>query len=127
LEKGGELMRNSTKIDPKVRSLVNELQRLGIETFSSCQGHLESGLKYPWIDIVPEDARKLLSLVTWYNIQVYKKKAKSKVVWIILPRATMRLKPDENGFSLKELQESAMDFAKKLQELKNIPKLPGTS
>ena len=123
---GVKNMSNRERFDPRIKDLVAELQRLGIETFSSCEGHVDEGSKYPWIDIVSKHAEEILRIVAWYNTQVYRNETESEVLWTILPRATMKLQPEKNGFSLEELQQSAVEFAKKLQGLKKIPKLPGT-
>lgn len=37
-------------IDPGIKDLVLQLNRLGIITTASCEGHLTHGLCYPWVD-----------------------------------------------------------------------------
>jgi len=113
-------------VDPKIKELVIGLRALGIETIHSCQGHSGEGhgLPYPWIDLQPKDANKLLKVVYWYNIRAYQKRNINKVIaWTILPRATIRLMPERKDIPLEKLQKSAVDFGKKIQKLKDIPKL----
>jgi hypothetical protein len=116
-----------TLIDPKIKDLVIGLMFLEIQTIQSCQGHsgYGHGLPYPWVDINPKSAGKLLRIVYWYNIRAYQKNKDTNkaVTWILLPRATIRLRPERKDFSLEELQEGAIDFGIKLQGLKKIPKL----
>ncbi len=38
-------------IDPEIKDTVIALNLMGIETRASCEGHLDHGLSYPWIDI----------------------------------------------------------------------------
>ncbi|MGH2507769.1 MAG: hypothetical protein ACRDHZ_10270 [Ktedonobacteraceae bacterium] len=42
------------RIDDGIFEMVVALNVLGITTRQSCQGHLEWGLPYPWVDINPE-------------------------------------------------------------------------
>ncbi|GHO50876.1 hypothetical protein [Ktedonospora formicarum] len=41
-------------IDDGILTTVVALNVLGIHTTGSCEGHIEWGLPYPWIDIQPE-------------------------------------------------------------------------
>lgn len=110
------------KLDPKIKDLVIGLLGLKIKAFLSCEGHRQEGFHYPWVDVEYGDKEKLLRIVAWYNVQAYSHKTKSKVVWVILPRATMRLMPDKNGFTLTELQASAMEFGQRIRGLNKIPR-----
>jgi hypothetical protein len=38
-------------VDPEIKKPVAAFYLLGIKTTGSCQGHQDSGLSYPWIDI----------------------------------------------------------------------------
>jgi hypothetical protein len=38
-------------VDEHIRSIVAALQLHGITTFASCEGHLDHGCSYPWVDI----------------------------------------------------------------------------
>lgn len=38
-------------IDPGIIELVAGLNLIGVNTTASCEGHLDWGLPYPWIDI----------------------------------------------------------------------------
>lgn len=46
------------KIDTGIFETVVTLNMAGIATRASCQGHLDWGLPYPWIDLEPEMAFK---------------------------------------------------------------------
>lgn len=39
------------EIDPKIKETVGALNILGYSTTGSCEGHLNRGLLYPWVDI----------------------------------------------------------------------------
>jgi hypothetical protein len=41
---------NGCEIDSEIKELVVLLNCMGIKTVSSCQGHLEYGYRYHWID-----------------------------------------------------------------------------
>lgn len=56
-------------IDEGIFETVVALNVLGITTRQSCQGHLEWGLPYPWIDIHPEVESKYR--LHQYLIQFY--------------------------------------------------------
>lgn len=45
-------------IDDGIFETVVALNMLGITTRASCEGHLEWGLPYPWIDVESEDTTK---------------------------------------------------------------------
>ncbi len=113
--------RKKMNLDQKISILVMNLLRLGIRSLSSCQGHRNHGLPYPWVDIDSCDAKKVVNLVTWYNLLVYRKETRSRVPWIILPRATFRIMPEQRELDLKVLQTSAEDFGAKIRTLKRIP------
>ena len=116
-EKGGP-------IEAKIKDLVIGLRRLEIDTSMSCEGHLKKGISHPWVDVEKKDRDKLLRIVYWYNIQVHNHKTKSRIAWVAfpkLPRAEMRLMPGRRDVSLKELQDSAVEFGKKIQNLEKIP------
>lgn len=98
-------------IEPSIKPLVEALQKHGVKTLSSCEGHLDEdhGLgreRYPIISFTG-----LLPECMWDIIIRYG--------WIVIdwPDGTRSLKitreaKDEE--ELKELQQSAMDLAKAL-------------
>lgn len=49
-------------IDQEIKETVIALNLMGIETISSCGGHLDHGLPYPWIEIqtYPPQIRKMM-------------------------------------------------------------------
>ncbi|RLC80355.1 MAG: hypothetical protein DRI61_05940 [Chloroflexi bacterium] len=114
------------RLDPKIRDLVMGLQRIGIRTELSCQGHFKRGFPYPWVDSDLRDWPKLFKVVAWYNLQVHDRRTRSKVVWVIMPRPffkLVRLMPDVRNFSLRELQRSAVEFGRMLRKLRGVPEL----
>jgi hypothetical protein len=50
-------------IDKEIKDTVIALNLMGIETTGSCEGHLDRGFAYPWIDIqtYPSEVRKMMS------------------------------------------------------------------
>src|ERR1035437_6045436 len=53
------------EIDPNIKDTVTALRALGFHTNASCEGHLDRGLKAPWVDVgtVPEDVEQAMKLV----------------------------------------------------------------
>jgi len=53
------------EIDPGIKGTIVALQALGFETHASCEGHLDHGMKAPWVDIgtVPRDVAPYLRTV----------------------------------------------------------------
>ena len=49
-------------IDTEIKDTVIALNLMGIETEASCEGHLDRGLSYPWIDIqiYPPEVKKMM-------------------------------------------------------------------
>jgi len=49
-------------IDERIKETVAALKCMGFETEASCEGHLERGVKAPWVDFSPfsEDRKKVL-------------------------------------------------------------------
>lgn len=123
-EETERMKRNMEKcLEPKIKPLVIELNRLGIKTSQSCQGHNDRGDPYPWVNFQKEEWGKVLKIVQWYNT-----KGRGILFWEILPIAFIRIKPTRKNntdkpFTLEELQESALHFAKKISELKEIPEI----
>lgn len=50
-------------LDPEIAEPVAALQRYGILTLQSCQGHAQRGLPYPWVQIHPQHAPRLDALL----------------------------------------------------------------
>ncbi|MCX6764841.1 MAG: hypothetical protein NTU58_04050 [Candidatus Nealsonbacteria bacterium] len=110
-------------LKPKVKSLVIELRRLGIETVWSCQGYTGWGNNFPWICVAIKDLDRVKIIVNLYNKTVEQsKEEKNRIFWTIL-NSPAALIPNMQGknFSLEELQESALNFAETLKELNYVP------
>jgi hypothetical protein len=52
-------------IDPKIKRMVVALTVYGIKTTASCEGHLNWGYSYPWVDCEPNT--KLQSLLDTFS------------------------------------------------------------
>jgi len=50
-------------VDPVILTAVAGLHMQGIETRQSCQGHLDWGEPFPWIDILPSSREAFLELL----------------------------------------------------------------
>jgi len=50
-------------IDEGIFETVVALNILGITTTMSCEGHLDHGLPYPWVDTLPQDYDHLCDLL----------------------------------------------------------------
>jgi len=42
------------EIDPGIKDAVTALRVAGLPTSGSCEGHLEDGLPFPWVEVNPE-------------------------------------------------------------------------
>jgi hypothetical protein len=54
-------------IDLGIMGTVLYLNVHGIRTISSCEGHLDRGLAYPWVRVPTEDHGKLVEVLTAFN------------------------------------------------------------
>lgn len=61
-------------IDPKIRSLVNAINNLGVRTYASCEGHLDEDRAFhrrrhshPWVTFHLEGSEILDPLIAAYN------------------------------------------------------------
>ena len=105
-------------VEPHIKDLVIGLRKFNIETISSCEGHDDKNkLKYPWVDMNPSEAPKVIKIIAWYNMKVLTGKIQG-ISWVILPRNILRLMPTNRNLSLKELQKGAVMLGKKIQESK---------
>src|SRR4051812_35177425 len=62
-------------IDDGIFKTVVALNVLGISTRMSCEGHLDHGLPYPWVDIEPETLSETKQEISEAEAQEYRKKA----------------------------------------------------
>lgn len=106
-------------VDEKIKDLVTGLRRWGIGTESSCEGHLDHGLPYPWIDIPRgnlEDVSRILGV--WWSGKDKQLPAENNPRWVIRIAGTIRLIPEnKDAASLQVLQEEAIAFGKFLQQI----------
>ena len=106
-------------VDEKIKDLVIGLRRWGIKTEFSCEGHLDHGLPYPWIDILRgnlEDVSRILGV--WWSGKDTQLPADDNPRWVIRVAATVRLIPEHKDITpLQILQEEAVAFGKFLQKI----------
>lgn len=105
-------------VDPKIKKLVVALINVGFETSASCEGHLDHGCPYPWVDINCDknEAKRLKRLLKEFK-RLNKANAKFFLVdfndYRLQPyrrlRADEKLKPD--ALVLPQLQASASALA----------------
>lgn len=65
----------SIKIDPKIKTLVKVLNKIGFPTTGSCQGHVDYGHPAPWVKITPKnkvETDKLLKSISGILAEFYK-------------------------------------------------------
>jgi len=107
-------------IDPKIKELVIGLRRWRIETLGSCEGHLEEGLPYPWVDIDPKDILRVAKIIAhWWSGKENLHPATDQPRWVIKPFAgIIRIIPeDKKSRSLQEMQKDAIAFGRYLQQI----------
>lgn len=63
-------------IDPGIFETVVVLNLLRIETFQSCEGHLDHGCPYPWITVVDAERKRVLTR-EWSHICTLEEQAKT--------------------------------------------------
>lgn len=114
----GHLLQSLEKcLDFHVRDLVMGLWRWEIKTEMSCEGHLDHGAPFPWVDVPYSEAEHLARVVSWQNRLILPDGSENKNTWVIRPRASLRLMPENRNRSLEEMREDAIEFGKFLQEL----------
>ncbi|MFQ6084458.1 MAG: hypothetical protein ACE5WD_14030 [Candidatus Aminicenantia bacterium] len=104
-------------VDEAIKELVIGLHCCGIKTLSSCGGHLDRGLPYPWVRVPYEFAEKLARVVAWQNRPRLPDGSSNKNTWVIKPKANLTLMPEDKSLSLKQLQRYATEFGLFLQLL----------
>lgn len=104
--------------------MVVGLQFCGIDTISSCQGHRNRGLRYPWVAVPYSFAEKLAKVVGWQNRPVLRDGRKNENIWVIRPNVNLRLMLENRNLPLEELQKQAIELGIFLQNLpdKRFPK-----
>lgn len=98
-------------LDEKIKELVIGLRCHGIRTIASCQGHLDHGLPYPWVDVEKHYLGILLKWVARENRPNLPNGKKNLNTWVIKPVAgSYRLIPEDKNLPLEEMQEKAEEF-----------------
>ena len=116
-------------VEEKIKPLVIGLRRWGIDTDSSCQGHLIHGFRYPWVDIPYEDffedseqirSQRVQARRTQELMKAWQIKSKNSWIldWIFRPHGFLRLMPQNRSrWKLRKMQKDVIEFGKFLQEL----------
>ncbi len=101
-------------VDPKIKKLVVALINAGFETSASCEGHLDHGCPYPWVDIKCDknEVKRLRGL-----LREFKRLNKANAKFFLVDFNDYRLQPyrrlqaDEklkpNTVVLRQLQATA--------------------
>jgi len=109
--------RQDRPVEKKIRELLIGLRRCGIETEASCEGHLDHGFPYPWVDILPISLHMLLRVVAWQNRPGLPGGLVNTNTWVIRPGGVIRLIPEDKNLPLEKLQDMAVEFGLFLQRL----------
>lgn len=104
-------------VEEGIKELIIGLHCCGIPTKSSCGGHDNEGLPYPWVKISYDFAEKLAEVVGWQNRPKLPDGSDNKNTWVIKPTASLTLIPENKNLLLEELQENAREFGVFLQNL----------
>ena len=98
-------------IDKNIKPLVIALWMLGINTEASCEGHLNSGCPYPWIDIAQTSNQLAFFILMSSPGKKGSDKTKS---WVFHPMGGgkyFRITPWDVKRPLEELQRDAISLA----------------
>jgi len=115
---GGLLVAMELCLDPYIRDFVKSLWKWGIRTKMSCEGHLNHGAPYPWVDVPRGQAVRLAQLVARQNRPMLAREIENHNTWVIRPEGSwLRLIPEDRNRPLAKLQEDAVEFGKFLLEL----------
>ncbi|MBI4138077.1 MAG: hypothetical protein HY482_00585 [Candidatus Wildermuthbacteria bacterium] len=102
-------------MDLKIIPLVIGLQRWGVKTTMSCQGHPDA-LRFPWVMIEWNSLPLACALV----MQNYSDKllSSSNIVWVLEPWVSPRIRTREQGlWKLPRLQQEAIALGVFLQTI----------
>ena len=61
--------RQHSPLDPLMVGPVAALHRWGVDTASSCQGHIASEVPYPWIEVAASSSDRLELLLSQYPLE----------------------------------------------------------
>ena len=104
-------------VEEGIKELVIGFYCCGIPIESSCEGHDNEGLPYPYIKTLYCFAEKLATVVSWQNRPKLPDGSDNKNTWVIKPTANLTLIPENKNLPLEELQENAREFGVFLQNL----------
>lgn len=106
-------------IDEQVKSLVIGLRMQGIRTDSSCGGHPDYGVGYPWVRVVGDDTLKLVSLVARQNRPMLSSGDTNENQWVLKPAPSYMIDiiPQDTRRPLADMQVDAEEFGAFLQRL----------
>jgi hypothetical protein len=101
-------------IDANIQELVISFWMHNIKTEASCEGHLDHGVPYPWIDIAPQSNFQALHVIMSSNLREMPTGEENKNVWVFHPYGQgkrLRLTPWNIHRSLKEMHTDAAELA----------------
>ena len=107
-------------VEHGIKELVISLWMLGIETSSSCEGHVEQRLPYPWVFIAPESRDRAMREIMASNLRNLDGGGKyHQNVWVFHPFGKgrhLRITPWDVKRPLSELQADALELAMYLRQ-----------
>lgn len=127
-------------LDPGIRELVRQLNKAGVETFASCEGHQAREMPHPWVAMIggrsidPKLERVMRWVAEWNSSQHARGESKwafspvrgEHLVWHLIPN---RNNGERNPEVLRKLRKGAeflADFLRqKLQEAESSKETSG--
>lgn len=110
------------ELDPKITDLVVELNRLGVKTEASCEGHEDQGEPFPWIDIKFNSLKPMTEIINTYRAYTHylhektgQEPADVEYVFTPIGSETLRFKPDIPD--LEKAQEEVQRFGEFLKKI----------
>lgn len=101
-------------LEPGIKDLVIGLRRWEVDTDTSCQGHVDEGLGFPWVLIPAHYIEKVGWLVCAFSFQ-----HPLDNPWVLKPLGCLWMLQPENhyGLTLEEMRNQARKLGEFLQNL----------
>lgn len=111
-------------IDPIIQDTIIILNILGFKTSASCEGHLDWGNAYPWIDFNTQDENILLLISERQHIQqqIQEEETRLEKEYPTINRS--EIIDDANTTSLKKLYSNFHDINTRIEQESKIKLLP---
>lgn len=110
--------RLGTHIDPMILPLVATLRMCGIPTCASCEGHMDHGERYPWVNVELGQEGVLNRLIAWQNRPTGNDGKPNRNTWVLEPSPHgWFLIPQKLDLDLPTLQRYAIEFAERINHM----------